>query len=206
MSVTSRILGMCLAAGVMAGCTPGAVVIGGQGGATTAGGGATTAGGGGTVAGGGGTTAGGGARPTTPVSTGPTGGVINANAPALYGNVVLSAGFQPDPFSMSLDAGGQDDAGRLIGGACTGFINGAAPDVELSYSAGSFPLTIAVDSFADTTLVINLPDGSWFCVDDSTNQNPVAFFAVPQSGVYDIWVGTFQPGQPQPAQLFITEQ
>ena len=68
-----------------------------------------------------------------------------------------------------------------------------APDFKLSYTAGNFPLTIHVESEADTTLLINLPDGTWVANDDQApgNLNPLLKFAKPMSGRYDIWVGTF---------------
>ena len=70
---------------------------------------------------------------------------------------------------------------------------------------GAFTLTIYAESKADTTLLINLPDGTWIADDDSGgNLNPLLKFANPQSGQYDIWVGTIGKDT-APAVLKITE-
>ena len=115
------------------------------------------------------------------------------SAPATYGSIRLNAGFTPDPRSVNLTAGGSIDASR-IGSPCTGSIAGA-PDYELTYSAGSLPLYIYAQSQRDTTLVVNGPDGQWYCDDDSNGGlNPQVTFNSPRSGVYDIWVGVFGGG------------
>ena len=41
--------------------------------------------------------------------------------------------------------------------------------MRLNYRAGSYPLIISVASRSDTTLVVNGPDGSWYCDDDGGN-------------------------------------
>jgi hypothetical protein len=124
--------------------------------------------------------------------------------PPTYGAVTLSAGFMPDPNVTSLQSGGSIDASRL-GGGCTGFVAGA-PDVDLHYTAGNFPLTISVVAQADTTLVVHGPDGRWYCNDDANGANPAIRFQRPASGLYDIYVGTYGNSQLAPAQLIITER
>ena len=117
----------------------------------------------------------------------------DTSAPASYGSIRLNAGFTPDPRSVNLTAGGSIDASR-IGSPCTGSI-ARAPDYELTYSAGSLPLYIYAQSQRDTTLVVNGPDGQWYCDDDSNGGlNPQVTFNSPRSGVYDIWVGVFGGG------------
>lgn len=83
-----------------------------------------------------------------------------------------------------------------------------APDFRLNYTAGNLPLTIHVESAKDTTLLINLPDGTWVANDDGPNNglNPLIKFNRPQSGQYDIWVGILNKGDgTPPAVLKITE-
>lgn len=116
----------------------------------------------------------------------------DTSATATYGSVRLSSGFAPDPHSVTLTAGGSLDASGL-GSPCTGSI-ARAPDYELTYSAGSLPLYITSTSSTDTTLVVNGPDGRWYCNDDTNGNNPLVTFNNPQSGTYDIWVGTFSGG------------
>jgi hypothetical protein len=122
-----------------------------------------------------------------------------------FGTVNLSGGFTPDPHRVSLRAGGSLDVSDSLSD-CRGYITNA-PDVRLSFSAGGLPLIISVASNADTTLVINAPDGSFYCDDDGgvNGQNPSVRFNAPSSGQYDIWVGTYSPGSNPSATLHISE-
>ena len=108
-----------------------------------------------------------------------------------FGSVRLSAGFTPDPYNVAVTSGGSIDASRVFSN-CRGFISNA-PDFRLHYNGqSSLPLIISVDSNADTTLVINGPDGQWWCDDDSGDGlNPSVRFSRPMAGQYDIWVGTY---------------
>ena len=127
----------------------------------------------------------------------------DTSARAAYGSVRLNSGFTPDPHSVSLTAGGSIDASR-IGSPCRGSIANA-PDYEVTYTAGSLPLYIYVNASSDTTLVVNGPDGQWYCDDDSNGGvNPQVTFNTPRSGTYDIWVGTFSGGTAS-ATLHISE-
>ena len=120
-----------------------------------------------------------------------------------YGTVSLNSGFSPDPYVINVQAGGSISASNV---GCSGYIANA-PDFRINYSAGSsLPLIISVNSSADTTLVINTPSGGWSCNDDGGNgTNPSIRFNNPQSGQYDIWVGTYSSGATQASQLHISE-
>lgn len=127
----------------------------------------------------------------------------DASQTANFGEVRLSAGFTPDPHTVSMVAGGGIDASRL-GNGCVGKIS-SAPDYQVTYSAGGLPLVFRTRSGEDTTLVINGPNGSWRCDDDSYGDGDAEVrFNNPQSGVYDIWVGTYG-STPAQARLLITE-
>lgn len=127
----------------------------------------------------------------------------NYDAQPNYGTLTLRNGFTPDPRMVSLQAGG-DISAQSVGG-CQGFIT-TAPDVRLVFEAGSLPLIISADSVADTTLMVNAPDGSWSCDDDGgEGANPSIRFNRPQTGRYEIWVGTYTSGRPQPATLHVSE-
>lgn len=119
----------------------------------------------------------------------------------LYGTQRLEAGFIPDPAVVQLDAGGSDEIPSALG---YGYIYAAAPDVDLVYQAGSFSLYIYVESDEDTVLLVNSPDGQWHFDDDTIGVNPMIVFPKPQSGMYNIWVGTFG-GSTADAQLMISE-
>jgi hypothetical protein len=127
----------------------------------------------------------------------------NAGLTAVSGEINLSAGFTPDPYRVSVTAGGSVDGSRLPG-SCTGRIS-EAPDFEVTYSAGSLPLVFRTVSSQDTTLIINGPNGDWSCDDDSYGDGDAEVrFNRPQSGTYDVWVGTFGGGTAS-ATLLITE-
>lgn len=122
-----------------------------------------------------------------------------------FGEVSLSAGFTPDPFRVELQSGGSIDAAGIGRANCAGFI-AEAPDFDLYYNAGSMPLIISVDAAADTTLVIHGPDGAWHCDDDTGDGlNPSIRFQPAQSGLYDIWIGTYADARLEAASLSISE-
>lgn len=126
----------------------------------------------------------------------------SAHLTANYGEINLSAGFTPDPYRVEMHAGGGTSANHLPG-SCIGNIS-EAPDFEVTYEAGSLPLVFRTLSRSDTTLVINGPDGRWYCDDDSYGDGDAQVrFNRPQSGTYDVWVGVF--GDTAPATLLITE-
>ena len=122
----------------------------------------------------------------------------------VFGQVTLSAGFDDDPFQRRFRGGGPNDASRLPG-SCTGNV-GTAPDFRVTYTAGSAPLIFRSVSMADTTLVINGPDGRWYCDDDGFGDLDAEYrFNRPQSGVYDIWIGVIGRTEAD-ATLVITER
>ena len=127
------------------------------------------------------------------------------NADPNFGTLTLRSGFMPDPRVVAVRSGGDINA-ETIGSSCRGFISDA-PDVRLVYSAGSLPLIISVDSAADTTLVVNAPDGQFYCDDDGgvNGLNPMVRFDDPQSGRYEIWVGTYGSSSIEHARLHISE-
>lgn len=122
----------------------------------------------------------------------------NVNADPVYGSSSLQAGFTPDPHMVTLQAGGS--AGVPLQG-CEGFINIDAPDHNLYYTPGqNYPLSFYAQSDADVTLLINTPDGNWYCESNTGNmQNSLIYFMSPQAGLYNIWVGTRQRVQGYPA-------
>jgi hypothetical protein len=125
-----------------------------------------------------------------------------------YGAIDLASGFQPDPHTQGIAAGGSIDASTIGAPGCVGWI-ARAPDYRVNWTAGSgqLPLVFSVNSEADTTLVINDAGGNWLCDDDGGNAgfNPAVTIASPPSGQYDIWVGTYSEGQLQDSTLYISE-
>ena len=129
----------------------------------------------------------------------------DSNADPNFRTITLRTGFTPDPQVISIRSGGEIDA-RTISSACAGFITNA-PDVRLNFTAGALPLILSVAAGADTTLVVNAPDGRWYCDDDGgvSGNNPMVRFNAPQSGRYEIWIGTYGNASLQPGQLHISE-
>ncbi len=130
-------------------------------------------------------------------------GAQDISADPAFGTVTLEGGFVPDPHTTELVAGGSIAVADQ-GAGCTGYI-ASAPDVDFNFTAGELPLNIYVTSESDTTLVINLPDGTWLCNDDAEGFNPAVAIASPQSGLYNIWVGTYDADAAAAATLKISE-
>jgi hypothetical protein len=129
----------------------------------------------------------------------------NVDLDPTNGTTDLVTGFQPDPFVVQVQSGGSIDA-QSINPGCRGFI-ASAPDVRINFTAGALPLIISVASDEDTTLVVNSPDGAWYCDDEGGQygHNPALRFGHPQSGQYDIWIGTSGSSNLQAAQLNVSE-
>lgn len=110
----------------------------------------------------------------------------------IYGSVSLSGGFSPDPHVIALAAGGS----RLASNAssdCSGYVTDN-PSFSLNHEPGSLGLGIYSNADFDTTILINTPSGNWICNDDNDNLenlNAGYYFASPESGRYDIWVGAY---------------
>lgn len=133
----------------------------------------------------------------------PTVSAQDPGADPTYGDVHLSAGFTPDPHRISLTAGGSHEVDE---GRCSYGYVANRPDVDLYFdSRGRGTLYIYVRSDDDTTLLINLPDGSWVCNDDGFgNRNPIVVINNASGGLYDIWVGTYGDDMAS-ARLYISE-
>lgn len=114
-----------------------------------------------------------------------------------FGTVELDTGFTPDPYESEFVAGGELGLGDL------GFVGYVAesPDYDLIYEAGDeYPLVIkaeVVENYFDGEifLLVNTPDENWY-YDWHDEREPVIQFDNPQSGYYNIWVGTLSGGYP----------
>jgi len=134
----------------------------------------------------------------------PSGLQLRPDRTAPYGEVDLTPGFSPDPDVTTITSGGQVDVSYV---GCAGYA-ATRPDLEITLTAMSNMLRFYFipDGNTDTTLIINAPDGTWRCGDDSYGTfHPTIEFTPAQSGVYDIWVGTYSQGDNQSGRLYITE-
>lgn len=129
---------------------------------------------------------------------------VNARAAWQNADVSLRAGFLPDPVILRGRAGG--DWYFTTTRTCQRggwFAN--APDARLRYQAGGMQLSFYVRAPGDTMLLINAPDGSWYCNDDYSGLDPAIVFNRPLSGRYEIWVGTYDRRRVNNSRLYITE-
>lgn len=128
-----------------------------------------------------------------------------------YGVIALSAGFTPDPHSVSIASGGRVNTSALqLGSDCLGYA-AAAPDYRLYWSGSTSELYmffVAENEGEDNTILISQPDGSWICNDDidSDNPNPGLLLPNPADGQYDIWIGSYTEGVSSSGQLYIAER
>lgn len=132
----------------------------------------------------------------------------NYNARAAFGEIFLPGNFAPDPYVRNVTAGGGHYMPNC-GLNWQGWV-AAAPDFEFTYQGGfGFPLTIGINSNADTIILINDPNGDWFYSDDAGGGwglGGAITFPNPVPGTYDIWIGAYNRGSGIPAQLIITER
>ena len=136
-------------------------------------------------------------------------GELDFAASPYYGSTELSAGFTPDPHTVKIRAGGSVDVSAAqYGNECNGYAS-SAPDYQLNWSGDTASLQlyfVAANMTDDATLVINKPDGTWLCNDDSpASFNPGVTINNPDAGRYDIWVGSYSQGELISGELNITE-
>lgn len=112
----------------------------------------------------------------------------------IYGDVDLTAGFLPHPYTVNMVAGGSQNVSYL-GSECIGFAS-SKPDYRLNWSGNSeilYIFFIASNEEEDATIIVRAPDGSWHCNDDAFEGtlDPGVLFNNPQNGQYNIWVGSY---------------
>ncbi len=121
-----------------------------------------------------------------------------------FGDVQINAGqLYNQEYVRNLGAGGGYNL-RSCGFSWQGYV-AVAPDFDLYYYGGGYALTFEVTSNTDTILLINGPDNVWYFADDTFGINPAITFYNAAPGLYDVWVGTYDPGSNRPATLYIYE-
>lgn len=136
-----------------------------------------------------------------------------------FGATNLTSGFVPDPAAYPLTAGGGSDPVDVsalglhdvsTGQPCGQSFITRSPDFRFYFTPGAdfdfMRFYVVTQNGADATLLINQPDASWRCNDDSFGTlMPAVDFSYPQAGQYDIWVGTYDASSHNPATFYITE-
>lgn len=119
-----------------------------------------------------------------------------------FGTVQLNAGFMPDPHTASGTSGGSIDAATWQAG-CNGFVT-TQPD-HLFVAATAFAnLRVMAHSTGDITLVVQKPDGTYLCNDDTEGTDPLVEGAFP-AGTYKVWIGSYQAGTNSPYTVGFSE-
>jgi len=127
------------------------------------------------------------AQPTQMAAT-PT---ANTAGGSNFGTVTLNPGFMPDPHREQGTSGGGVNASTL-NPSCAGWV-AQTPDHLFVASANFANLRVMAHSDADITLVVQKPDGTYLCNDDSEGLNPLVSGPFPP-GTYKIWVGSYEQG------------
>ncbi len=147
--------------------------------------------------------------------SGPKGGPATSGLPITvgpsYGSTEITGGFADDPFFMEMTAGGPVDVSSILGTTCTGnatgFVN-SKPAFRVDYTASNYPLTFFFYNMdeEDTTMVVQAPNGQYYCDDDSAGLlQPAVTFQTPASGSYYVWLGTYSQDNYAWGWLLITE-
>ncbi len=125
---------------------------------------------------------------------------------SFFGRTTLAPGFTPDPHTVSVTSGGSIDVSTLeLGTSCVGYAT-ARPDYILDYARDGSMLRFYMEGDGDTALIINAPDGSWHCNDDSYGTvDPTVTFEGAMSGQYDVWIASYSSGTNISGTLSITE-
>jgi hypothetical protein len=134
-------------------------------------------------------------------------GALNIAGNPTFGDRSIAPGFTPDPLTASITSGGGINAANAgLPSGCVGWV-AANPDFNVVLTGNSNFLRFFVNNTnEDTTLVINGPNGQWFCNDDSFNgRNPSVDFNGAGSGTYNVWVGSYTQGTNTRVQLNVTE-
>ena len=113
------------------------------------------------------------------------------SADPAYGQDYRNAPFSRDPAEVQIMAGGTIAAESSLGQQCSGFIANA-PDFNFVLATDDVAtLAITAVSASDVSLVVNAPDGHWYCDNNSGGgTNAALVFGDAADGAYNIWVGT----------------
>ena len=128
------------------------------------------------------------------------GGISDKTIPRPTHRWSLEAGFEDDPRSVEIAAGGPNQ------GDC-GFLPDE-PQLVFDYVSGDYALSIGTESRqADTTIEVTMPSGDVLCDDDGGGSgDALVTLQNPESGQYEIRVGTYSHAEiGGRSDVFVTE-
>ena len=111
----------------------------------------------------------------------------------------------PAPATLNAVSGGDIDVTSLnLGENCLGYA-ASDPDFVIELTADFSRITFLIASEEDTTLIINAPNGSWACNDDTNGLNPALVFHNARAGGYRVWIGSYADETYGESVLYISE-
>lgn len=114
----------------------------------------------------------------------------NWQLPEMSNLGTLSSDFLYSPRSYSVVAGGDQSLSNCPVPGTGNVIS--APDFQFDFiNNGHGRLEIEVAGSCDTVLLVNDASGQWHFNDDFNGLDPAVNIYNPQSGTYDVWVGTY---------------
>ena len=132
-------------------------------------------------------------------------GELNPEGQPRYGRWTLAPGFHPAPLTTDVLSGGNVAVKPLaLADNCLGFA-ASDPDFVVELKAGFGRITFLIASAEDTTLIVNLPNGSWSCNDDTNGLNPALVYYHAAPGSYQVWIGSYAAETFDEGVLYISE-
>ncbi|MCB9630810.1 MAG: hypothetical protein H6721_01455 [Sandaracinus sp.] len=101
----------------------------------------------------------------------PVGTPTSAAGGSNFGTIALNPGFVPDPHTARGTSGGAIDANTL-NPTCRGWISQQPDHLFVAQGAFSNLRFLVNGAGQDTTLVVQRPDGSYMCNDDTEGRDP----------------------------------
>ncbi|MBC8505409.1 MAG: hypothetical protein ISR58_08965 [Anaerolineales bacterium] len=128
-------------------------------------------------------------------------------AEPINGTHSLWSGFTPELFQIGLSFGGYEDVSDYFSSSeCAGFTT-SEPTFNLDWNGNSDGISFFFIGPWDTSMVLQSPDGDWFCNDDYSQNSPHPFIHLdyPSTGTYNIWIGAPSANIYENGSLMITE-
>ncbi len=130
---------------------------------------------------------------------------LNPAGDPRYGRYVLAPAFAPSPFTRDALSGGDIEVKSLrLGDNCLGYA-ARDPDFLIELTGDFKRITFLSASAQDTTLIMNLPNGSWACNDDTNGLNPALVLHNPPPGPYRLWIGSYSAETYDESVLYVSE-
>lgn len=122
------------------------------------------------------------------------------------GEYALSPGFDPASFAKQVMGGGRSLVSDFItADGCAGYV-AEAPNFSFTLNEAFEKIWFSAHSPVNMSLLLNAPDGEWYCNDDFLGTDPSVSFSDAPAGRYDIWVGSYDEGNYSASILYVTEQ